>query len=261
MKLIITVILISLSLSAVGKALEIQMDWLNAPIHESTEISGEIRGEGSVEYFKVGDIVHQVEVVSTEEVVEIAKPKNYSKQELALSKAGNKMIPNPIFFLRGELVSMEESELRCLAFNIYLEGRNRSVKTRTGFAWASVSRIGKYGNKNICDVVSNSRRDSTGHIEDGKCHFSWYCDSNNIVWDEGEPFNIIKVAYNNLEDKAYRESVRIADSVLREYKKSGMKNSPIGNVTHYHRDDVFPAWRKNMVKLAKLDDHIFYHGH
>lgn len=160
-------------------------------------------------------------------------------------------VEDPILVIRGEVKPLE-GDLRCLAVNMYFEGRNRSEEFRIATAWSVLNRVGVYGNKNICDVVKNSRRDVTsGLIYKHKCHYSWYCDGRETL----------QVAENEIEDKAYQRAVQLSLMVL-EQKRTGKKGYDITHgATHYHRDDKSPGWANHMAYLTKIDDHVFYIGH
>lgn len=160
------------------------------------------------------------------------------------------LVEKPVIVLRGKKVELKGS-LRCLAMNVYLEGRNRSDKMQEAVAWTTINRVGKYGNENVCDVITNARIEPTsGLIYKDKCHFSWYCDSRTVL----------QVAENQIEDKAYRKAVKIASYVLAAGK--GSKLDFTHGATHYHKDTVSPWWEKDMDKMvASYADHKFYIGH
>lgn len=197
--------------------------------------------------------LNDVEEFGKEDKNNIIKP----YPEMSGSK---KTLAPPHIFLRGELVNLHDSELRCMAMNVYFEGRNRSTAMQEAIAWTTLGRVGSFGNKTICDTVTNARKTSTGHLVDGKCHFSWYCDASKTeVWD-GEEVTVLHVAENAIEDKAYRKAVKIAMRVMESHRLHGFKYSPVGKATHYHRDDVNPYWKTSMTFIKKYDDHIFYKG-
>ncbi|MBE0438144.1 MAG: cell wall hydrolase [Gammaproteobacteria bacterium] len=159
------------------------------------------------------------------------------------------IVQPPKIIIRGQEVTLE-GELRCLALNIYFEGRNRSSFMKEAVGWATANRIGKYGNRNFCDTVTNARW-VDGGIEKHQCHFSWYCDGEVIK----------EVAFNKLEDEAYKRSVDLAKRVIARSTHGGPEADITGGATHYHRDDVEPYWRESMALVGQFDDHIFYIGH
>lgn len=153
----------------------------------------------------------------------------------------------PTIHLRGEPVELD-SDLRCLAMSIYFEGRNRTEKTQEAMGWVMINRIGKYGNKNVCDVVTNARTKDLTHVKLYKCHFSWYCEGNETL----------EVASNPIDDQAYKTAVKVANKIL--VKQHAKKADITKGATHYHRVDKTPSWRTQMAYLGKYQDHKFYRG-
>lgn len=55
------------------------------------------------------------------------------------------------------------------------------------------------------------------------------------------------------EKEQYTRIALLAHSVL-----SGGIDSPVENATHYHNNQVSPTWNKHIVKVAQIEDHIFF---
>lgn len=177
------------------------------------------------------------------------------------------LLADPKIFLRGEEVKLD-NEWRCMAMNMYFEGRGIKKKvdrkkfmTEVGFT--TLKRVGKYtGNNDVCSTVTNTVRDKeTQYIVEHKCHFSWYCDGNNVVeLDSGEMEHQLHVANNPIEDRAYREATAIALNVLQSHKQFGFKHSKF-KATHYVRADKNPYWKSKFQKKGSAGGHEFYYGH
>tara|TARA_Y100000817_G_scaffold314514_1_gene313640 strand:- start:1422 stop:1970 length:549 start_codon:yes stop_codon:yes gene_type:complete len=118
-------------------------------------------------------------------------------------------------------------EFSCLARTIYFEAGNQSYGGKLAVGNVVMNRVEseKYPNT-ICGVVHQYKQ------------FSWY-----------EKYKDIKP----YEGKAWKDSIRAAKQVL--------ETGPIiiaGDIHHYHADYVSPSWAKQMERVAKIDDHIFY---
>ena len=117
--------------------------------------------------------------------------------------------------------------LMCLALNIYWEARNQSVAGQLAVAQVTLNRVldPRYGD-NVCDVVYE-------HMQ-----FSWYWDGKSDV---------------PMEINAWERAYLIASAAL-----AGSGHVELEGVTHYHAVYSRPFWHAYMVKVAEIDDHIFY---
>lgn len=86
--------------------------------------------------------------------------------------------------------------------------------------------------KTACGVVFEGSRRATG------CQFSFTCDGS------------LARRYGDVAWTAAR--ARAADML------SGAVYEPVGNATHYHTDWVFPYWSPKLVKLARVETHLFF---
>lgn len=86
--------------------------------------------------------------------------------------------------------------------------------------------------KSICGVVFEGAERSTG------CQFSFTCDGS------------LARRYNEAQWilARHRAAEMLAGAVYR----------PVGNATHYHTDWVYPYWSPKLVKLARVDTHLFF---
>ncbi len=132
--------------------------------------------------------------------------------------------------------SIPDSEIECLALNIYYEGRDQSNSGRVAIAYVALNRVNhKWYPGTYCGVVRDGyvvgRRD---------CQFSWYCDGLSDIPKEIEVWQEIRAfalwfAYQN------------------EYVVD-----PTDGATHYHSFKVDPWWSDKLKYNGVIDDHIFY---
>jgi hypothetical protein len=86
--------------------------------------------------------------------------------------------------------------------------------------------------KTVCGVVFQGSERRTG------CQFSFTCDGS------------LARRYSDPQWAAAR--LRAADML------GGAVFAPVGNATHYHTDWVFPYWSPKLVKLARVETHLFF---
>lgn len=204
------------------------------------------------EYIEV-EVVEKVSMVETINAFEEYRKYDVYEDVLGNSKLSEKPSNGtwhkiPVVELRGEIVPLD-SELRCLSVAIHLEARNRSLETREAMGWVMANRIGKYGNKNFCDVVTNAKTQN-GFVELYQCHFSFWCEGNEVL----------RVAHNPIEDREYRRAVQIAYGIITNLDRKEYLD-PTKGATHYHRSDVSPSWKTQFAYLGSWEDHKFYYGH
>lgn len=127
-----------------------------------------------------------------------------------------------------------QSELDCLARNIYFEARGEPYSGKVAVAMVTRNRVNsRYYPHTYCEVVYQRFRNT--------CQFSWAC--------AHESYLIIT------EDRAWRRAKRIARDVL----LLGKKHDIIGyDVYHFHAHYVSPNWANSMTRVATIGNHIFY---
>lgn len=118
-----------------------------------------------------------------------------------------------------------EVALLCLSLNVYFEARGEPDKAQLAVALVTVNRAKKY-NKNLCEVVFEPRQ------------FSWTNNSNVHL----EP---------NTNSPAWKRARKIAEQAL-------TAKDFTGGARWFHREDVFPKWRKNLEFVGKYGKHLFY---
>jgi len=137
-----------------------------------------------------------------------------------------------------------DSEIICLAKNIYFEARGESVFGKVAVASVTLNRVESPNFPDtICGVVYQAKL-SQWHLEQGRevpllnqCQFSWYCDGkSDEIYDHKTYESIYKLA-----ELVYNMDIDVTDGA-----------------THYHADYVEPNWSKSMPMVAVVDTHIFY---
>lgn len=116
-----------------------------------------------------------------------------------------------------------ETELECLAKNVYHEARGESVRGRLAVIQVTLNRARLLG-KTICQTVYQPRQ------------FSWTTKPGKIT---------------NLN--SWIESVRLSEIAIR--RGWAIKNFA---ATYYHNHTVNPQWAPKFKKLATIGNHLFY---
>lgn len=136
-------------------------------------------------------------------------------------------------------LGIPDSEIRCLAMNIYHEARDQSKAGQLAVAFVTHNRkvnTKRFRRQNTyCKVVHQGyvpgRRD---------CHFSWYCDGKSDT-----PY----------ETKKWKE---IRDFAVWFAYNSDYVVDPTHGSTHYHNLTVEPWWTEDMVLNGIIGDHLFW---
>lgn len=120
------------------------------------------------------------------------------------------------------------SEVHCLAKNIYHEARGQSYQGMLAVAQVTGNRVqrGDWGS-NICSVV--------------------YAPSQ-FSWTQNRKFR-----YQRPTGPEWEMSQKVARDYLRGARVHRLKKA-----THFWATYVMPQWAHKMVKVMKIDDHVFY---
>ena len=129
--------------------------------------------------------------------------------------------------------------LICMAHAIYFEARSESTAAQMAVGHVILNRVEdpRYPD-NVCDVVTEGMRYSSGQMVRDKCQFSFYCDGksdnprNKQAW-----FNALYIAH-----------------------LSGLVDDVTDGATHYHSTKVFPEWAYTGEVTTKIHKHVFYKG-
>ena len=126
-----------------------------------------------------------------------------------------------------------DSELRCLALNIYHEARSEPEVGQEAVAAVTLNRVkSKSFPSSVCKVVKQ------GGQKRNRCQFSWWCDGRS---DQAT------------EKAAWQRALEIGrESLL------GVRDDPTNGATFYHTHKVRPRWARKFHRTARIGDHIFY---
>lgn len=125
-------------------------------------------------------------------------------------------------------------EKRCMAIAIYFEARSEPVEGQVAVAQTIMNRVrSPYYPATVCGVVYQ------GADMRNNCQFSFACDGVPDVPRERAQWELA----NELADKVLNGKVYL-DS--------------IGNASHYHAVYVRPDWLRQMSRVARIGQHIFY---
>jgi len=130
---------------------------------------------------------------------------------------------------------MRQTQLDCLARNIYHEAGYESFEGKVAVAQVTINRAesGQFPG-DICRVVYQKNV----VYEKVLCQFSWYCEQASAK----KPMN----------GPVYTESMEVAKKVLLE----GFRISAVKDALYFHGDYINPGWHRQQV--AKIGRHIFY---
>jgi spore germination cell wall hydrolase CwlJ-like protein len=136
------------------------------------------------------------------------------------------------------LIPPGSTQTGCMALNLYFEARNvKNDLDVAAIGYVVIKRVKntKYPD-DICHVVWQQRT----HYRTGKwtAMYSWTLDGLS-----DEPVNAV----------AYRRCLKIARQVISRKIKDVS-----GGATHYHTKQVKPSWRKKLLHVASLGNHLFY---
>ncbi len=134
-------------------------------------------------------------------------------------------------------IKTRETQLDCLAINIYREAGHENFEGKVAVAQVTMNRVkdGRFGN-DVCGVIYKKNV----VMDKVVCQFSWACDHA----AKTRPVN----------QAAYKESYEVAKKVLLE----GFQLSVLKDALYYHANYVNPRW--NLEKIGSIGNHIFYKG-
>jgi spore germination cell wall hydrolase CwlJ-like protein len=137
----------------------------------------------------------------------------------------------------GAAGEKRDSDLDCLALNIYFEARGEPLIGQRAVGHVVVNRVAdSQFPSSICQVVRQG-----GEVARHRCQFSWWCD--------GRSDNPVDLA-------AWRKSRNVAWEIL-----SGGAKDPTHGALWYHAAYLQPQWQIELVKHRQIGRHVFYHRH
>ena len=127
-----------------------------------------------------------------------------------------------------------ESEMQCLALNIYHEARGEPSDGLLAVGQVVVNRASdpRFPDT-LCAVIQQG-----GSQKLYRCQFSWWCDGKS-----DQPKNL----------KAWKRSEALARRII-----WGNAPDPTSGAKWYHTKQVRPIWRKALTKGPVIGSHIFY---
>jgi len=127
-------------------------------------------------------------------------------------------------------------QLVCLALNDYWEARGEPLRGRIAVAKVVLNRVAdsRYPG-DICAVVTERK---SANLR--ACQFSWHCD--------GRPDTPAEL-------DAWRRSLLVASAVL--HGRDSIEDPTQGSLW-YHATHVTPEWSRNLDRVTRIGDHIFY---
>ena len=160
--------------------------------------------------------------------------------------------------------SVNETELKCMAENIYFEGRAEPMMGKVAIGKVVMNRIDSDRHPNdICGVVHEGphreswktrgkdvpEQDRKFFPIRNKCDFSWYCDGKkDIVWVsymDGTPIDS--------NATAWRDSINVALFVM-----TGELRDVTNGADHYYNYNISnPYWVGAMDETAEIGNHRF----
>lgn len=127
-------------------------------------------------------------------------------------------------------VKISDSELKCLADNIFYEANSESYEGKLAVATVTLNRVKSKGFPNtVCGVVK--QRSKKG------CQFSWVCGQRALM-----------------NKKIYASSRKVAVDALLHKKRL----TSIQNALYFHGEGVSPSWMHELKPIKKIGPHIFY---
>jgi spore germination cell wall hydrolase CwlJ-like protein len=158
------------------------------------------------------------------------------------------MLALPVFMLAGigrfayadhvRRVAAEQRhiDLRCLAENVYYEGRGESVAGQHAIAEVTLNRVASTQFPDtVCDVVHEQRWDVVRKRYVGA--FSW-TELDHVRRPQGQAWERAFAAATAVYD---RETALRAEGAL-----------------FYHATSIEPAWAKTKERVARIGNHVFY---
>lgn len=131
----------------------------------------------------------------------------------------------------------------CLAKNIYFEARDQGLASKMAVSLVVLNRVKhRQYPSTICEVVYQGPTYSwkPEFPVRNKCQFSWYCDGKSDKPKEIEAWN---------------KALEIASLIL--YSAENLVDFTEG-ATHYHAVYILPQWASHLIKIGRIEDHIFY---
>ena len=163
-------------------------------------------------------------------------------------------------------VSVDNEELKCMAENIYFEGRAEPMMGKIAIGHVVMNRIeDERFPDTICGVVKQgpvreswkTKKDPTlkdnerkFHPIKNRCQFSWWCDGQkDIVWATYMNGEVIE---SNMT--AWRDSIHVALFIM----NGDYTNDPTAGAVFYYNPHIAnPSWGRIYEETAMIGNHRF----
>lgn len=127
---------------------------------------------------------------------------------------------------------LRSRSIACLAYNIYFEARNQSLRGMQAVGWVTMNRVNHPEWKSdVCGVVYE--RNARG------CQFSWTCDKS--------------LRRKQIEQATWQKIVVIAEKIYDNASKD-----PTRGALFFHHAEMRPDWASSRRVVAQIGDHVFY---
>ena len=144
---------------------------------------------------------------------------------------------------KSEIYTPKDTDLDCLAQNIYFESRSESQADQIAVGQVVLNRVhsSKYPNS-VCEVIRQGPTYSwtKDFPVKHKCQFSWYCDGKS----------------DRIRDKKAWDKAKMIAGVLLSMPE--FVPNVVEDATHYHAHYVKPHWADKLERITRIDSHIFY---
>lgn len=146
-------------------------------------------------------------------------------------------VPEIVFAASAE----DKKQISCLARNIYWEASGEPVRGKAAVAQVTINRTAdeRFAD-DICGVVFERDRVKVRGRMRTVCQFSWTCMSVKT-----------KTPKNN---EQWEEAVQIAQKFVLD----GSNLPELEEALFYHAKYVKPRWAKQMIRIERIGNHIFY---
>ncbi len=149
-------------------------------------------------------------------------------------------------------------EIRCMADNIYFEGRNEGMAGQMAIALVTLNRVESdvYPNT-ICRVVKQgpTYKNNPDLPIRWRCQFTWYCDglSDNIPleYTKGKRKGQIRQSVYHTYSEIVKNAVLVMSGQITDFTEGA---------THYFAQNIVtPKWStdKSMIRTTIIDNHTF----
>jgi spore germination cell wall hydrolase CwlJ-like protein len=158
----------------------------------------------------------------TEDVAQIQQDIQEVQQDIQEVQQG-------MMYKTEERIQVSEKEMGCLARNIFYEAGIEDKAGKVAVAQVTLNRLrtGRWGT-DLCSVVY------------ARAQFSWTLDK--------------KKKWAQPKGPLWQDSLQVAG----EFVHNGKRIKGLEHSTYYHADYVQPYWRKHVVKIQQIGQHIFY---